>query len=131
MTIWIRHLDGTVEDLGAASEAEALQRFQGHDWDAELEGYEPDKDGPDHCMPAFGVVDGEDASCDITPAGGDKNSCIVNLYFHKPGRLFGIIPITKNVWEHLPEYRRESVGEILKLFYARDIDGLSGVEVGI
>ena len=122
MKIWIRHLDGTVEDLGKATEAEALERFQGHDWNAELEDYDPEKDSADHCLPAFGIVDGEDGSCDLTPF--DRDHCKVNLYFHKPGRLFGIFAIKKNVWEHLPRYPRSGAAKVIGLFFSRDIEGL-------
>ena len=120
--IWIRHLDGTVEDLGRANETEALSLFDAQDWSLELRDYDPDRDGPDHCLPAFGIVDGEDASCDISPF--DEESCKVNLYFHRPSRLFGIFPMKKNVWEHLPNHALSAVAEVVRLFYARDIDGL-------
>ena len=122
MTIWIRHIDGNVEDFGTVTEAQAVERFQSHDWDAELADYDPEKDGPDHCLPSFGIVDCEAASCDLTPF--NEGSCKVNLYFHKPGKLFGIFPIKKNVWEYLPNYPRTSFQAVVALFYARDINGL-------
>ncbi|MCB1098021.1 MAG: hypothetical protein KDN22_20790 [Verrucomicrobiae bacterium] len=122
MKIWIRHLDGNVEDFGTATEAEAVERFRLHDWDAELADYDSEKDGLDHCLPSFGMVDGEQASCDLTPF--DEESCKVNFYFHKPGKLFGIFPIKKNVWQHLPRYPRTSFEKVVRLFYARDIEGL-------
>lgn len=123
MKVWIRHLNGVVDDLGNATEAEALARFQEQDWDAEIEDYDPERDGPDHCLPAFGIVDGDAASCDITPT--DADSCTINLYYHKPGRLFGIFPITRNAWEHLPGFPRNAVDRVISLFHARNIDGLT------
>ena len=122
MRIWIRHQNGIVDDLGEASETEAVERFMGHDWDTEIDLYDPDKDSADHCLPAFGVVDGEEASCDLTPF--DREQCKVNLYFHRPARLFGIFPTQKNVWEHLPKYPRNGAAKVIGLFYSRDIDGL-------
>lgn len=119
MKIWIRHLSGDVRHLGTASEAEAIERFTTYDWDAEIGQYDPDMDSADHCPPAFGIVDGENASCDLAPF--DREDCKVNLYFHKPGRLFGVFPIKKNVWEHLPGYPRAGAAKVIKLFYSRDI----------
>ena len=122
MKIWLRHQNGIVDDLGKASEAEAVQRFNGHDWDTEVDLYDPDRDSANHCLPAFGIVDGEEASCDLTPF--NREQCKVNLYFHRPARLFGFFPIKKNVWEHLPEYPRSGAGKVISLFYARNIEGL-------
>lgn len=122
MKIWIRHLDGTVEDLGIATEEEAVMQFLNHDWELARDDYDPEKDGPDHCLPAFGMINGEIASCDITPFSED--ACKVNLYFHKPGTFFGLFPLKKNVWKHLPEYPISQFKEVMSRFYAQDIEGL-------
>ena len=122
MKVWIRHQNGIVEDLGKATESEAIEIFRNHDWDAEIKDYDPDKDGPDHCLPAFGLVGERHTSCDISPF--DESFCKVNLYFHRPATFFGLFAINQDVWKHLPKYRRDSVSQVVKLFYAKDIDGL-------
>ncbi|MGK0188176.1 MAG: hypothetical protein ACI9R3_003968 [Verrucomicrobiales bacterium] len=123
MKIWIRHVDGTVEDLGTATEGDAVVRFLNYDWELAREDYDAEKDGPDHCLPAFGMINGEIASCDITPFSND--ACKVNLYYHRPSTFFGLFPMNKNVWKHLPDYPMKQFKEVVSRFYAEDIDGLS------
>ena len=123
MTAWIRHVNGLVDELGETSLAEATEKWQSHDWDSELAHYDPEKDSSDHCLPALGVVDGEDALLDLTPF--DAEHCKVNLYFHRPGKFLGFIPVTKNVWKHLPNCLRTKVPVVFGLFFDRDIEGLS------
>lgn len=49
----------------------------------------------------------------------------VNLYYHEPGNFLGFIPILRNRWQHLPSCLLTEAPEIITLFFARDITGLS------
>ena len=80
LTGWIQHPDLSSDDLGGLSKSQAVERFDGHDWDAELTWLKALKVGSrEWCPPGMGLVEDGGRILRLCPL--DKSQMRVHYHF--------------------------------------------------